>query len=125
MASASCVQTLLTCAKAQERRAMLPDGFSVGYIRLGTRLHVTLRVTPPTSPCPTHIPLSHPYLPVPPISLNYLPLSHLPPSAAPISPVSPTLPAPPTSPCPTLSTDTELVHTCVHVETIFSAQCAV
>ena len=38
MVRAGCVQTLLTCAKAQERRAMLPDGFSVGYIRLGTRL---------------------------------------------------------------------------------------
>ena len=45
MASAGRVQTLLTCAKAQERRAMLPDGFSVGYFRLGTRLaegHQTL-----------------------------------------------------------------------------------
>ena len=38
MVSAGCVQTLLTCAKAQERRTMLPDGFSVGYFRLGTRL---------------------------------------------------------------------------------------
>ena len=27
MASAGCVQTLLTCAKAQERHAVLPDGF--------------------------------------------------------------------------------------------------
>ena len=26
------------CAKAQERRAMLPDEFSVGYFRLGMRL---------------------------------------------------------------------------------------
>ena len=45
MASASCVQTLLTCAKAQERRAMLPDRFSVGYFRLGTRLicYITVR----------------------------------------------------------------------------------
>ena len=40
MASAGHVQTLLTCAKAQERRAMLPDGFSVGYFRLSTRLRV-------------------------------------------------------------------------------------
>ena len=38
MASAGRVQTLLTCAKAQERRAMLPDRFSVGYFWLGTRL---------------------------------------------------------------------------------------
>ena len=44
MASAGRVQTLLTCAKAQERRAMLPDGFSVGYFRLGTRLTETLHV---------------------------------------------------------------------------------
>ena len=41
MASAGRVQALLTCAKAQERRAMLPDGFSVGYFRLGTRLETT------------------------------------------------------------------------------------
>ena len=40
MGSASRVETLLTCAKAQERRAMLPDGFSVGYFRLSTRLHL-------------------------------------------------------------------------------------
>ena len=38
MASAGRVQTLLTCAKAQERRAMLPNGFLVGYFRLGMRL---------------------------------------------------------------------------------------
>ena len=38
MASAGRIQTLLTCARAQERHAMLQDGFSVGYIRLGTRL---------------------------------------------------------------------------------------
>ena len=40
MGSAGRVQTLLTCAKAQERCAMLPDGFSVGYFRLSTRLHL-------------------------------------------------------------------------------------
>ena len=40
MASAGRIETLLTCAKAQERRAMLPDGFSIGYFRLGTRLEV-------------------------------------------------------------------------------------
>ena len=40
MASAGRVQTLLTCAKAQERHAMLPDGFSVGHFRLGTRLRI-------------------------------------------------------------------------------------
>ena len=38
MASAGRVQTMLTCAKAQERRTMLPDEFSVGYFQLGTRL---------------------------------------------------------------------------------------
>ena len=38
MVSAARVQTLLTCAKAQEKGAMLPDGFSVGYIQLGTGL---------------------------------------------------------------------------------------
>ena len=38
MASTGRIQTLLTCAKAQERHAMLPDRFSVGYFRLGTRL---------------------------------------------------------------------------------------
>ena len=38
MASAGRVQTLLMCAKAQERHAMLPDRFSVGYFWLGTRL---------------------------------------------------------------------------------------
>ena len=38
MVSASRIQTLLTCAKAQELRLILPDGFFVGYIRLGTRL---------------------------------------------------------------------------------------
>ena len=38
MASAGRVQTLLTCAKAPERRA---DGFSVGYFQLGTRLTST------------------------------------------------------------------------------------
>ena len=42
MASASRVETLLTCAKAQERRTMLPDGFSIGYFRLGTRLEVAI-----------------------------------------------------------------------------------
>ena len=41
MVSAGRVQTLLMCAKAQERRAMIPDRFSVGYIRLGTRLVCT------------------------------------------------------------------------------------
>ena len=40
MASASRVETLLTCAKTQERRAMLSDGFSVGYFWLGMRLHL-------------------------------------------------------------------------------------
>ena len=39
MVSAGCIQILLTYAKAQERRSMLSDGFSIGYIRLGTRLH--------------------------------------------------------------------------------------
>ena len=38
MGSAGRIQTLLMCAKAQERRTMLPDRFSVGYFRLGTRL---------------------------------------------------------------------------------------
>ena len=38
MVSAGRIQTLLTCAKAQEWRTMLPDGFSVCYIRLGTGL---------------------------------------------------------------------------------------
>ena len=38
MVSASRIQTLLMCAKAQEMRLILPDGFSVGYILLGTRL---------------------------------------------------------------------------------------
>ena len=38
MVSAGRVQTMLTCAKAPERRAMLPDGFSVGCFRLVTRL---------------------------------------------------------------------------------------
>ena len=42
MASAGRVQTLLTCAKAQERRAMLPDGFSVGCFRLGMRLGLVI-----------------------------------------------------------------------------------
>ena len=41
MASAGRVQTLLACAKAQERHAMLPDGYSVGCFRLGTRLLAT------------------------------------------------------------------------------------
>ena len=40
MASASRVETLLTCAKAQERHAMLPDEFSVGYFWISTRLHL-------------------------------------------------------------------------------------
>ena len=39
---ASALQTLLTCAKAQESHAMLPDGFSIGYFRLGTRLPLHL-----------------------------------------------------------------------------------
>ena len=34
MVSASRIQTLLTCAKAQEMCLILPDGFSVGYIQL-------------------------------------------------------------------------------------------
>ena len=38
MVSVGCIQTLLTCAKAQERHAMLLEGFSIGYIQLGTRL---------------------------------------------------------------------------------------
>ena len=40
MVSASCIQTLLMCAKAQEMRLILPDGFSIGYIWLGMRLHL-------------------------------------------------------------------------------------
>ena len=40
MASAGHIQTLLMCAKAQKRRAMLPDGFSIDHFRLGTRLCV-------------------------------------------------------------------------------------
>ena len=36
-------QTLLTCAKVQETRLILPDGFSIGYIRLGMRLRVQVR----------------------------------------------------------------------------------
>ena len=32
------IQILLMCAKAQERHVMLPDGFSVDYIRLGKKL---------------------------------------------------------------------------------------
>ena len=57
---------------------------------------------PPISPCPTHISLSHPYLPVPPISpcLTHLLLSH---PHLPVPPTSPHLPLshppPPTSPC--------------------------
>ena len=42
MVNASRIQTLLTCAKAQESSLILPDGFSVGYIRLGTRLPASL-----------------------------------------------------------------------------------
>ena len=40
MVSASRIQTLLACAKAQESSLILPDGFSVGHIRLVTRLAV-------------------------------------------------------------------------------------
>ena len=29
----TCAKALLTCAKGQERHAMLPDGFSVGWAR--------------------------------------------------------------------------------------------
>ena len=46
MASAGRVQILLTCAKAQERHAMLSDGFSIGYFRLGTRLLVPVLAIP-------------------------------------------------------------------------------
>ena len=35
MVSASRIQILLMCAKAQERHLMLLDGFSIGYIWLG------------------------------------------------------------------------------------------
>ena len=45
MVSAGRVQTLLTCAKAQERRAMLPDGFSVGCFQLVTRLGYCIQLT--------------------------------------------------------------------------------
>ena len=38
MVSTSCIQTLLTRAKAPESRIALPDGFSVGYLQLGRRL---------------------------------------------------------------------------------------
>ena len=38
MVSTGRIQTLLMCAKAQERRAMLPDEFSIGDIQLGMRL---------------------------------------------------------------------------------------
>ena len=40
------IQTLLTRAKAQERYAMLPDRFSVGYIWLGTRLVLHMQLWP-------------------------------------------------------------------------------
>ena len=42
MVSGGHIQTLLPCAKAQERCAMLPDGFSIGYIQPGMRLRLTL-----------------------------------------------------------------------------------
>ena len=38
MVSASHIQTVLTYAKAQESSFILLEGFSVGYIRRGTRL---------------------------------------------------------------------------------------
>ena len=52
------IQTLLTCAKAQEKYTMLPDRFSVGFIWLGTpywgsverhihRLHTVLKYSTP------------------------------------------------------------------------------
>ena len=44
-ASAGRIQTPLTCAKAQEKRAMLPDGCSVGYFRLRTKLRFAVPTT--------------------------------------------------------------------------------
>ena len=54
MVSASHIQTLLTCAKAQEMRLILPDGFFVGYIRLGTRLAVWWSTSLVPRPHPAH-----------------------------------------------------------------------
>ena len=67
-------------------------GERVNPAKFGCHPHNAGELEGLTSPCPTHISLSHP-----PPRLTHLPLSH------------PHLPVPPTSTCLTLSTDAELV----------------